>query len=50
MKLSDSGSMNEYIKKMTEIYDELGVIAEPVSDEDKVMYRLRDYQKVMMRW
>ena len=32
--------MNEYIKKMTEIFDELGVIAEPVSDEDKVVYLL----------
>ena len=40
MKLSDSGSMNEYIKKMTEIFDELAVIAETVSDEDKVVYLL----------
>ena len=40
MKLSDSGSMNEYIKKMTEIFNELAVIAESVSDEDKVMYLL----------
>ena len=40
MKLSDSGSMNEYIKKMTEIFDELAVIAESVSDEDKVVYLL----------
>ena len=38
MKLNDSGSMNEYIKKMTEIFT--GVIAEPVSDEDKVVYLL----------
>ena len=37
MKLSDSVSMTEYIKKMTEIFDELAVIAEPVSDEDKVV-------------
>ena len=40
MKLSDSVSMTEYIKKMTEIFDELAVIAEPVSDEDKVVYLL----------
>ena len=40
MKLSDSGSMKEYIKKMTEIFDELAVIAEPISDEDKVVYLL----------
>jgi hypothetical protein len=29
--------MSEYIKKMTEIFEELAVIAEPVSDEDKVV-------------
>ena len=40
MKLSDSGSMREYVKKMTEIFDELAVIAEPISDEDKVVYLL----------
>jgi len=40
MKLSDSGSMREYIKRMTEIFDELAVIAEPISDEDKVVYLL----------
>ena len=32
--------MGEYIKKMTEGFDELTVIAEPVSDEDKAMYLL----------
>ena len=31
MKLSDSGSMREYIKNMTEALDELAVIAEPIS-------------------
>ena len=40
MKLNDSGSMREYVKKMTEIFDELAVIAEPISDEDKVVYLL----------
>ena len=34
------GSMREYIKKMTEIFDELAAIAEPISDEDKVVYLL----------
>ena len=34
------GLMGEYIKKMTEIFDELAVIAEPISDEDKVVYLL----------
>ena len=37
MKLSDSVSMTKYIKKITEILDELAVTAEPVSDEDKVV-------------
>ena len=40
MKLSDSESMNDYIKKNTEIFDELAVIADSVSDEDKVVYLL----------
>ena len=40
MKLSDSGSMREYIKRMMEIFDELAVIAEAISDEDKVVYLL----------
>ena len=34
--LSGSGSMMELVKKMTEIFDELAVIAEPISEEDKV--------------
>ena len=37
MKLSDCGSMREYIKKMVEIFDELAVVAEAVSEEDKVV-------------
>ena len=40
MKLGDSGSMREYIKKMTETFGELAVVAEPISDEDKVVYLL----------
>ena len=40
MKLRDSASMTEYIKKMTETFDELAVVAEPISDEDKVVYLL----------
>ena len=41
MKLSDSGSMREYIK-MTEAFHELAVIAELISDEDKVVYLLAE--------
>ena len=40
MKLGDSGLMREHIKKMTEIFSELAVIAEPVSEEDQVVYLL----------
>ena len=40
MKFADSGSMREHIKKMTEVFDELAAIAEPISDEDKVVYLL----------
>ncbi len=32
--------MKEHIKKMTEVFDELAVIAEPVSEEDRVVYLL----------
>jgi hypothetical protein len=40
MKLSDSGSMKEYIKKMSEIFQELAVITEPISEEDQVVHLL----------
>ncbi len=40
MKLNNGGSMTKYIKEMTEIFDELAVIAEAISDEDKVIYLL----------
>lgn len=40
MKLTDYGSMREYIKRITEIFDELAVVAEAVTDEDKVVYLL----------
>ena len=32
--------MKEHIKKMTEVFGELAVIAEPVSEEDKVVHLL----------
>ena len=38
MKLSDSGSMKEYIRKMTEIFHELAVISEPITEEDQVVH------------
>ena len=32
MKLSDSGLVREYIKKMTEIFDKLAMITDPISE------------------
>lgn len=40
MKLSEGGSMREHIKTMTEIFDELAVIAESVTEEDQVVHLL----------
>ena len=40
MKMSDCGSIKEYIKSMVKVFDELAVVAEPFSDEDKVIYLL----------
>ncbi len=40
MKLDECGSMKEYLKGMVEVFDELAIVAEPVSDEDKVIYLL----------
>ncbi len=37
MKLGDCGSMNEYVKNMTEIFSELAVISQPVSDKDLLL-------------
>ena len=40
MKLSDAGTVREYIKGMTETFDELSAIGDPTTDEDKVVYLL----------
>ena len=48
MKLSDSVSMTEYIKRMNEIFNELAVIVEPVSDEDKVVCLLLESYDVLV--
>ena len=40
MKLEEGGSMKDHIKSMTEIFRELAVVAEPVSDEDQVVHLL----------
>jgi len=38
--LKDGGSVQEHIKAMTEMFDALSVIGDPVSDEDHVVYLL----------
>ena len=40
MRLKEGDSMKEHIKQMTEVFGELAVIDEPVSEEDKVVYIL----------
>ena len=40
MRLSEGGSMKDHVKSMTEIFRELAVIAEPVSEEDQVVHLL----------
>ena len=40
IKLEEVGSMNKYIKEMTEIMDELSLIDTPVKKDDRVLYLL----------
>ena len=40
MRLAEGGSVQEYIKFMTEICDELSVIGQTISEEDRVVYLL----------
>ena len=40
MRLKEGDSMKEHIKRMTEVFGELAVIAEPISEEDKVVHLL----------
>ena len=40
MRLAEGGSVQEHIKYMTEICDELSVIGEAISEEDRVVYLL----------
>ena len=40
LRLADDGSMQEHIKAMTELLDELSVIDEPVKEEDRVVHLL----------
>jgi len=40
MTLAEGGSVQDHIKAMTEVCDELSVIGEPVKEEDRVVYLL----------
>ena len=40
MRLAEGGSVQEHIKSLTEVCDELSVIGEPVKEEDHVVYFL----------
>ena len=40
MRLGERGSVQDHIKAMTELCDELAAIGEPVSEEDRVVYFL----------
>lgn len=40
LRLADGGSVQDHIKAMTEIFDALSVMDEPVKEEDRVVYLL----------
>lgn len=40
MKLTDNGVMQEHVKALTEVMDELAMIDEPVKEEDRVIHLL----------
>ena len=40
MRLAEEGSVRDHIKSLTEVYDELSAIGEPVKEEDRVVYLL----------
>ena len=40
LRLADGGSVQDHIKTMTEIFDKLSAIDEPVKEEDRVVYIL----------
>ena len=40
LRLEDGGSVQDHVKAMTEVLDELSVVDEPVKEEDRVVYLL----------
>ena len=45
MRLAEGGSVQEHIKSLTEVCDELSAIGEPVKEEDHVVYLLASLPK-----
>ena len=40
LQLKDGDSVQKHIKAMTEIFDELSIVGDPITDEDRVVYLL----------
>ena len=40
LKLGDKDFIQEHVKALTEIFDELSIIGDPISEEDRVVYLL----------
>ena len=40
LRLREGGAVQEHIKEMTELFDELSVVGDPLSDEDRVVHLL----------
>ena len=40
MKMKDIGSMKDYVRQMTETFDELAALGDPLDEADKVQYLL----------
>ena len=40
LRLREGDAVQEHIKEMTELFDELSVVGDPVSEEDRVVHLL----------
>ena len=50
MRLGEGSSMQDHLKEMTEVCDELSAIGEPVNEEDRVVYLLASLPESSMYW
>ena len=52
MRLQDGDSVQEHIRRMTEIFKELAVVGDPLEEEDQVVYLLaslpESYDKLVL--